>query len=290
MTAARQRFVQAHKILQIIFAQRHAFPRGAPVSPRMNTLPLRPRPPWLVSIAIVVLLAHAALLDWLASHPLTPPPPLREMTVQWIAEPPPRPAPPPPKVAAPVPTPPRPAPKPSIHRPLARTEPVRPRPPAPRPAPQPPAPQPPAPRIAPAETQAPTPVATTPAASAPSAASAPAAPSPPQRVASAPQAAAANPAPAVEVGPSYQAAYLDNPPPPYPRISRQLGEEGTSLLRVQVGPDGRPLHVELQTSSGYRRLDDAARSTVEQWRFVPATRNGKPITAWVLVPIRFKIY
>ena len=93
----------------------------------------------------------------------------------------------------------------------------------------------------------------------------------------------------MEVGPSYKAAYLDNPPPPYPRLSRQLGEEGTALLRVEVGPDGTPLQVRLQTSSGYSRLDEVALATVAQWRFAPATRNGEPIAAWVVVPIRFRI-
>ena len=88
---------------------------------------------------------------------------------------------------------------------------------------------------------------------------------------------------------AYQADYLDNPPPPYPRLSRQLGEEGTALLKVQVGPNGRPLQIKLMSSTGYPRLDEAAETTVAQWRFVAATRNGQSITSWVLVPIKFRI-
>lgn len=96
-------------------------------------------------------------------------------------------------------------------------------------------------------------------------------------------------APAVETAASYKAEYLDNPPPPYPRLSRQLGEEGTALLKVQVGPDGLALQVKLMSSTGYSRLDAAAEATVAQWRFVAATRNGQAITSWVLVPIKFRI-
>jgi len=95
--------------------------------------------------------------------------------------------------------------------------------------------------------------------------------------------------PVVETMASYKADYLDNPPPPYPRLSRQLGEEGTALLKVQVGPDGRALQVKLMSSTGYARLDEAAEATVAQWRFVAATRNGQAISSWVLVPIKFRI-
>jgi protein TonB len=93
----------------------------------------------------------------------------------------------------------------------------------------------------------------------------------------------------VETAPSYTADYLDNPPPPYPRLSRQLGEEGTALLKVEVGPDGRALQVRLLSSTGYSRLDEAAITTVERWRFVAATRNGQAVASWVLVPIKFRI-
>ena len=93
----------------------------------------------------------------------------------------------------------------------------------------------------------------------------------------------------METAASYKAEYLDNPPPPYPRLSRQLGEEGTALLKVQVGPDGRALQIKLMSSTGFTRLDEAAEATVAQWRFVAATRNGQAFTSWVLVPIKFRI-
>jgi len=89
--------------------------------------------------------------------------------------------------------------------------------------------------------------------------------------------------------PQYQADYLQNPPPVYPRLSQRLKEQGEVLLKVRVGLDGQPLEVNLQQSSGHVRLDQAAQRAVTQWRFVPAQTNGKMVTAWVVVPFEFAL-
>ena len=85
----------------------------------------------------------------------------------------------------------------------------------------------------------------------------------------------------------YHADYLHNPPAPYPALSRRLGEEGTVRLRVRVGADGRALMVRLAESSGFARLDDSARETVAQWRFVPARRGQEAIESEIIVPVIF---
>lgn len=89
--------------------------------------------------------------------------------------------------------------------------------------------------------------------------------------------------------PSFNAAYLNNPAPSYPPLSRRLGEEGRVLLRVQVMEDGSAGSVELQTGSGSSRLDQAALEAVKKWRFVPAKRGEQPVSASVVVPVRFSI-
>ncbi|MGZ4981980.1 MAG: TonB family protein [Methylobacter sp.] len=89
--------------------------------------------------------------------------------------------------------------------------------------------------------------------------------------------------------PSFNAAYLNNPAPTYPSISRRLGEQGLVSLRVQVTVDGAACSVELQTSSGSSRLDQAALEAVKKWQFVPAKRGDQPVSASVVVPIRFSI-
>lgn len=93
----------------------------------------------------------------------------------------------------------------------------------------------------------------------------------------------------VRVAPRFDAAYLNNPAPPYPPLSRRLGEQGRVLVRVFVTPDGAPAQVELRQSSGHRRLDAAAEAAVRRWRFVPARRAEQPVGAWVLVPISFNL-
>lgn len=87
----------------------------------------------------------------------------------------------------------------------------------------------------------------------------------------------------------FDADYLDNPKPAYPKASRKLGEEGTVVLRVRVSVNGLPEQVELKHTSGFQRLDQAALDTVERWRFVPARRGNEAIVAWVLVPITFNL-
>ncbi|MCW9058713.1 MAG: energy transducer TonB [Gammaproteobacteria bacterium] len=89
--------------------------------------------------------------------------------------------------------------------------------------------------------------------------------------------------------PVYEADYLRNPPPSYPRLSRRLREEGEVELRVRVDPAGQPVVVELARSSGSGRLDEAALRAVRDWRFEPARRGGQAVEAWVRVPILFKL-
>jgi protein TonB len=112
--------------------------------------------------------------------------------------------------------------------------------------------------------------------------------------AAAPVAAPADTKPSTPAEPAvsqarFDADYLKNPAPPYPPLSRRMGEEGKVILRVLVSPQGAAESVELKTSSGSARLDEAALNTVRHWRFIPAKRGDSPIQSWVLVPITFKL-
>ena len=89
--------------------------------------------------------------------------------------------------------------------------------------------------------------------------------------------------------PSSKASYLNNPAPPYPRQSQRKGEQGTVILRVYINTQGQAEQLELDTSSGYSRLDEAALSTVQNWRFVPGHRGGVPEAMWFKVPVRFEL-
>ena len=107
-------------------------------------------------------------------------------------------------------------------------------------------------------------------------------------VPAAPPAPVAAPAPPI-IPPNFNADYLHNPAPAYPSAARRLGEQGRVVLRVLVGADGRPEQVELRSSSGSPRLDSSALETVRHWKFVPARQGERPIAAWVLVPISFRL-
>lgn len=206
-------------------------------------------------VLVAVVLAHAVLLALLltrprAPQPLTPPVPLSVRLIQAAVE---QPAP-----APASPQPPQPVLKQTPPPVLVTTPPIP--QPAAAPAPQPRPAEPPA-EVSRAE------------------------PTPAPAVVETPR--PAPPAPLVQ--PRFNADYLDNPKPVYPGLSRRMGEEGEVRLRVYVDAAGNPQQVEIERSSGYPRLDQAALETVKRWRFVPARQGDQPVAAWVIVPIQFTL-
>ena len=97
------------------------------------------------------------------------------------------------------------------------------------------------------------------------------------------------PAPLPVVAARFDADYLQNPKPVYPPISRRLGEQGKVVLRVRVSALGQSMQVDIKQSSGHPRLDEAALSAVEKWRFVPARQGSEAVEAVVLVPLHFTL-
>lgn len=89
--------------------------------------------------------------------------------------------------------------------------------------------------------------------------------------------------------PTQSAAYLNNPPPAYPPVSKRLGEQGRVVVRVLIDDKGWPQQAELQTSSGYSRLDRAAIDAVMSWRYVAGQRGGRAQAMWFNVPITFDL-
>jgi protein TonB len=57
-------------------------------------------------------------------------------------------------------------------------------------------------------------------------------------------------------------------------MSQRLGEQGRTIVSVLIGADGFPKQARIRQSSGYSRLDEAARQAVMGWRYVPGRRNG----------------
>lgn len=193
-----------------------------------------------------------------------------------------------PALVAPLPPPAQPTPKP-LAGPQAIT-------PAPTPAPAPPAPAPPvlavAASAAPAFTAPPAPVAapapattgapgvtSTPAASSASAGLASVGASP-----SAARGSTARVSAAAELDPSATCTE-----PAYPALSRRFNEAGTVQLKLYIGVDGRVLESHTERSSGFERLDEAARAAFARCLFKPGTVDGKPAPSWLNKEYRWRL-
>lgn len=81
------------------------------------------------------------------------------------------------------------------------------------------------------------------------------------------------------------------PPTPavYPPRSIELNQQGEVLVRVRLEPDGAAAEIVLWRSSNFPLLDRAALTAVRGWQFLPAMRDGRPVAAWVEIPVRFHL-
>ena len=75
--------------------------------------------------------------------------------------------------------------------------------------------------------------------------------------------------------------------PVYPRDALKAGVEGTVVMVVDVGADGRVTNAVVDRSSGDSRLDASALSAVRGRAFHPEMRAGKPVASRVRVSIQF---
>lgn len=162
-------------------------------------------------------------------------------------------------------------------------------PPAPPPAPSlPPPPQPP-PLAKPPPLPLPTITVALSPSPAPLVSAAPLAEPPAPVVAEAPPPAPPPPPPPPRTIPATAVQYLDPPAPVYPVSARRLNESGRVLVRVEIDTHGRARQVQLMSSSGSPRLDEAAMASVRAARFKPYTENGDPLVVWTTVPIVFEL-
>ncbi len=76
-------------------------------------------------------------------------------------------------------------------------------------------------------------------------------------------------------------------PPVYPEIARQSGVEGTVILSVRTGRDGKVENVMVVRSVPL--LDQAAIDAVRQWIYEPFVIDGKPASAVFTVTVRFQL-
>ncbi len=80
-----------------------------------------------------------------------------------------------------------------------------------------------------------------------------------------------------------------NRQPIYPADAVRRGEQGVVTLVIHVSPAGLASGVAVAQSSGFLLLDRAARDAVEDWHFLPAVRDGRPIAADMPLRVRFEL-
>lgn len=80
-----------------------------------------------------------------------------------------------------------------------------------------------------------------------------------------------------------------SPDPEYSEEARKAKYQGTVVLWVVIGPDGRPHEIRVQRSLGLG-LDEKALEAVRQWKFEPARKDGQPVAVQINVEVNFRLY
>jgi TonB family protein len=79
------------------------------------------------------------------------------------------------------------------------------------------------------------------------------------------------------------------PDPEYSEEARKAKYQGVCALSLIVGPDGKPRDVRVARSLGLG-LDEKAIEAVNQWKFEPAMKDGKPVAVAISVEVTFRLY
>jgi len=78
--------------------------------------------------------------------------------------------------------------------------------------------------------------------------------------------------------------------PAYPESAIKNKEEGTVVLLMQIGTDGKPLSFKVDpTTKASPDLVKAASDAAMTWRFNPSMKDGKPVVGHARVPVMFTL-
>jgi TonB family protein len=82
---------------------------------------------------------------------------------------------------------------------------------------------------------------------------------------------------------------INRPNPNYSKEARKAKHQGTSVLSLVVGTDGKPHDIRVVRMLGLG-LDEEAIKAVERWTFEPARKDGQPVPVQVNVEVSFRLY
>lgn len=77
--------------------------------------------------------------------------------------------------------------------------------------------------------------------------------------------------------------------PEFSEEARKAKYQGTVVLQLVVGPDGRAHDIRIQRSLGLG-LDEKAIEAVKQWKFEPGKKDGQSVPVLVSVEVTFRLY
>lgn len=75
----------------------------------------------------------------------------------------------------------------------------------------------------------------------------------------------------------------------YPAVLRDAGIGGAPVLWLFIGTTGAVERTQVQESSGFDALDQAAANVASVMRFTPAQNRDQTVAVWVQIPIRFQV-
>jgi TonB family protein len=80
-----------------------------------------------------------------------------------------------------------------------------------------------------------------------------------------------------------------NPEPEFSEEARKKGIEGVVVLTMVVTSEGNTDQIKVTNGIGHG-LDEKAVQAVSQWKFQPATKDGKPVSVEIAVEVSFHSY
>ena len=80
-----------------------------------------------------------------------------------------------------------------------------------------------------------------------------------------------------------------SPDPEYSEEARKANFQGSCVLWLVVGPDGKPRDVRVDRTPLGFGLDEKAIETVRRWRFKPAYKDGKPVAVQINIEVTFHL-
>jgi len=75
----------------------------------------------------------------------------------------------------------------------------------------------------------------------------------------------------------------------YPVLLRDAGIGGTAMVWIFIDEEGKVVRTQVQTSSGFPALDEAALKVADIIQFTPALNRDKRVPVWIALPITFNV-